>query len=195
MPACAKCGASAAAHDFSLLEVQTLRIRDIAGERRVQALGLFDRRGVCRDCARAHLAGILRPWRAMGRRLLPSSAVLLLGVLICVFLHRSARPLLVMGAAGILCGVLGIASTLRTAEKRRAAFAALPPQEAERQAAWACLLEVLPKKDGENDLTYIPLDERTMEMKNGDLMLAYDLLPAVAVKAWELIHREDRTGE
>ena len=48
--------------------------------------------------------------------------------------------------------------------------------------------DALPKKDGDNDLTYIPITEKTLAMKNGDLMIMYDLLPEIAKEAWNILH-------
>lgn len=45
-----------------------------------------------------------------------------------------------------------------------------------------------PKKENENDLTYIPINEQTLRRKNGDLMILYDLLPEIAVQAWNRLH-------
>ena len=47
-----------------------------------------------------------------------------------------------------------------------------------------------PKKEGDNDLTYIPVTEKVLSMKNGGLMIEYKLLPAIAVQAWERLHEK-----
>ncbi|MBQ5951399.1 MAG: hypothetical protein IJL66_04580 [Lachnospiraceae bacterium] len=47
-----------------------------------------------------------------------------------------------------------------------------------------------PKKDKDIDLTYIPVDQKTMQRKNGDLMILYDLLPEIALQAYDRVHRE-----
>ena len=52
------------------------------------------------------------------------------------------------------------------------------------------LLQTAPKKEGENDLTYIPATEKVLAMKNDDLMIEYKLLPAIAVQAWERLHEK-----
>ena len=48
-----------------------------------------------------------------------------------------------------------------------------------------------PKKENENDLSYIPVNEKTLARKNGDLMILYHLLPEIAVEAWNKLHKEE----
>ena len=49
-----------------------------------------------------------------------------------------------------------------------------------------------PKKEDMNDLTYIPVNEKTRSRKNGDLMILYNLLPEIAVQAWKHLHPENK---
>ena len=174
-----------------MLEVQTLHVRDITRDNRVQALGRFQDVSICRECAEKYLEKLKNPWKTIWKKILPFIIVLVFGIAVLIICWGGATALLVMGFAGILCGILGIVSTIRSANKKRKDIDALTPDEAKKQAAWECLLSVLPKKDGDNDMSYIPVDERTLKMKNGDLMIVYDLLPDIAVKAWKLIHGED----
>lgn len=186
MAECLKCGA-AAEFPFRVLEVQTLHIRDLGGEKRVQALGLFQDYAICRDCAQAYLDRLAQRG-GVGKKLLPFLLVLLFGIIVSILCWSGATALRVMGLAAILCGIAGSVTTLQAARKKRAEFSKLPPEEQLYQAAWECLLEVAPRKDGDNDLTYIPVTPQTLKLKNGDLMIVYDLLPAVAKKAWDLLH-------
>lgn len=194
MSNCIHCGTGAADYPFRVLEVQTLHIREMGGERRVQALGRFQDYAICRGCAQAHLETILAPGKRLMRRMLPFAAILAAGITVLA-LGWGQLPLVVMGVAGILCGVVGIGSQARNGAAMRREYAALSPEEALSRAAWDLLLATAPNKDGENDLTYIPVDERTMAMKNGDLMIVYDLLPAVAKKAWDILHGVEETAE
>ena len=50
-----------------------------------------------------------------------------------------------------------------------------------------------PKKENDNDLTYIPICEKTLARKNGDLMILYHLLPEIAVEAWNRLHPQEET--
>ena len=63
-------------------------------------------------------------------------------------------------------------------------------EEGLRSCAWECMIQGAPKKNDVNDITYIPVDETTLARKNGDLMILYDLLPEIAVQAYEKIHAE-----
>ena len=185
---CLKCGKNAD-FDFRSLEVQTLHVRDLKGESRVQALGLFREDGVCRACAERRLSEIEHPLSVLLKRLLPFVLVAVFGVLVIIFLRSVGRAVLMMGLAGILCGAIGIVSVCHDALRLKKEYAALNRDDALARAAWSLTVSLLPKKDGDNDMTYIPLDDRTMKMKNGDLMIEYDLLPAIAKKAWEMIHK------
>lgn len=187
MASCLKCGKSGD-YPFRVLEVLTLHVRDLNGEKRVQALGDFLEFSVCTGCAREQLEQSLRPGKALGRRLLPFLAVLAFGLAVTAVCWTGEFALRLLGAAGIFCGIAGSASVLLAAGREKKSYAALPPEEALRRAAWACLLEAAPKKSGENDLTYIPVNPETLAMKNGDLAIVYDLLPAVAKQAWNWLH-------
>ena len=62
MAACLKCGGEGD-YSFRVLEVHTLHVRDLDGEKRVQALGDFREYAVCCVCAQARLDRALRPER------------------------------------------------------------------------------------------------------------------------------------
>ena len=188
MSACLKCGKDPADYPFRVLEVQTLHVRDITGEKRVQALGLFQDYGVCRDCARSRLETLRQPGREMGKKLLPFALIFVLGAILTVAFWFGEGVLRLLGLAGLVCGVLGFVSGWKGLSTRQKEYAALSEEEALTRAAWECFLDAAPKKDGENDLTYIPVNRRTLAMKNGDLMIEYDLLPEIAIRAHELIH-------
>ncbi len=191
MSECGKCGASDAKYSFRMLEVQTLHVRDFTRDNRVQALGLFHDGCVCKWCAVDELDKIIHPRNTLIKKLLPFVGVLIFGILVLIFTWGIARAFTVLGIAGILCGILGIGSIINTINKKRKEYAFMEYDEAERRAAWECMLSVLPKKIGDNDMTYIPIDEKTLKMKNGDLMILYDLLPDIAKKAWNMIHGKE----
>lgn len=187
MAACLKCGGGGD-YPFRVLEVHTLHVRDLDGEKRVQALGDFQEYAVCRACAQARLDRALRPGRYLGRRLAPFLVVLAFGLAVTAVCWTGELALRLLGAAGIFCGGAGSVSVLRGAGREKRACAALPREEALRRAAWECLLETAPRKAGDNDLTYIPVNPETLKLKNGDLGIGYDLLPAVAKQAWDRLH-------
>ena len=52
-------------------------------------------------------------------------------------------------------------------------------------------MQAIPRKNGEEDLTYIPVDSETLSRKNGDLMILYDLIPDIAKEAFRRIHLKE----
>ena len=95
-----------------------------------------------------------------------------------------------LGCAAMLCGILGIGSVVTDARKRRAEYEGYTADRAIREAAWEAVVKNAPKKNGDEDLSYIPVTPETLSMKNGDLMILYDLLPEIAVQAYTKIRAE-----
>ena len=202
---CVKCGEKGAFH-FRALTVRTIHLREMRGERRVQGLGDFTDFFVCADCARGRLDDVLKPGKALAARLIPFAAIMLFGaVLSALFtfggelssgLEQWAEDgvLRLFGLAALVCGALGLFGSLRTFADTRREYTALSAEDALEQAAWAVASENAPQKSGDENLTYIPVTERTLEMKNGDLMIVYKLLPEIAKQAHERIHRKENNS-
>lgn len=190
MATCLKCGGQGE-YSFRVLEVLTLHIRDMAGEKRVQALGRTLRYDICAHCARERLEEGLRPGKRLWKKLTPYLAVLLLGATVLATCWNFGRAFQLLGLAGIFCGAAGGVAVFRAAGEERKVYRGLSEENALQRAAWDCLLEAAPRKEGENDLTYIPINETTMALKNGDLAVTYDLLPAIAKQAWDRLHGEE----
>ena len=189
---CIRCGGQAA-YPIRALEVRTLHVRSMGGERRVQALGDEKEGAVCEACAKAQLALFLDPVQAAKPQLAAFGAVAAAGIFIeaVTFLFLKGHQIgILLGIAALICGGLGIYETLRKAKEKAASLRALPETEAPEEAAWDVYLAEAPKKEGQNDLTYIPINEKTLARKNGDLMILYRLLPEIAVEAWKRIHGE-----
>ena len=193
---CIRCG-DPAAYPIRALEVRTLHVRSIGGERRVQALGDEKHNAVCEACARAQLNLSTDPRRAAKKQILPFAAVLAAGILIEIltflFVKDSRQVFILLGIAALICGALGIYDALRRATEKDRALRALPEAEALEEAAWDVFEAEAPKKEDQNDLTYIPINEKTLSRKNGDLMILYHLLPEIAVEAWKKIHSQEET--
>ena len=168
MSDCIQCGA-AAQYRFRALEIHTLPVRDFKGEKKIQAVGDVVEFGVCGDCARRWL----RTCRGgvSVKKLAPFAVYRLLG------------------AAAVICGAVGIASTVREHLRRRREYQALPEDKALERAAWETVLRCADRKRGDHDLSYIPITADTRKLKNGDLMVCYDLLPEIALKAWDILHQ------
>lgn len=187
MENCLKCGGGGE-YPFRVLEVLTLHIREMSGEKRVQALGEFREYTICADCAQGWLDRALKPGKSLWRKLTPYGAVLIFGLAVLTVGWRGGNAFRLLGGAGIFCGIAGGGSLLQRAREEKRTYSALPPEKALARAAWECLVETAPRKAGENDLTYIPVNGETLAMKNGDLSLAYDLLPAIARQTWDRLH-------
>ena len=196
MNSCIVCGkefSGTEGYQFHVLEVRTLHIRDIDRERRVQALGNFRDYGVCRECEGKELEQSLRYIRGIRGKLIRFSAVALAGSVLAgaaAVKITGNRVFLMLGIAAVICGILGMIQSVSDGRRRAAELSAMSAEEAEKSAAWEAMKKAAPRKDGDNDLTYIPADGTTAARKNGDLMILYDLLPEIAVEAHKKIREE-----
>lgn len=187
MKQCLKCKKEAT-YGFRVLEVQTLHVRDVGGESRVQALGEFQNYSICSTCAESQMEVSMNPRSFVLKNSGKYAAVLVVGIFLLIGLWNTESPLRILGPAAIICGILGIYAAIQKGAQDRRTYAVLTPEEAMERAAWEILLQEAPKKSEDSDLTYIPIVPRTLAMKNGDLMIGFDLLPEVAVKAFGMIH-------
>ena len=191
---CIRCGGPAA-YPIRAIEVRTLPVRGLGGERKVQALGDEKESCVCERCAREQLNLSLDPVRAVKPQLVRFGAVFAAGLLIeavtFLFLKNNRQVFLLLGIAALIRSVLGIYDVLKKAKEKSSSLRALPEAEALEEAAWDVFVAAAPKKEDVNDLTYIPVNEKTRSRKNGDLMILYHLLPEIAVEAWKRLHPEN----
>ena len=195
---CIRC-AGPAAYSVRALEIRTLHVRGIGGERRVQALGDEKHSAVCASCAEKQRNLSLNPVKAAKPQLLSFSAVFAAGLAVIaatfLFAGENRQVFILLGIAALICGVLGIYDALHRAKEKAAGLRALPEAESLEEAAWDVFVAEAPKKEDINDLTYIPVNEKTRSRKNGDLMILYNLLPEIAVEAWKRLHPENNTQE
>ncbi len=192
MARCLKCKGEGEGCSFRTLEVQTLHVRDLNGEKRVQALGDFQSWTVCQDCARRWLEETQAPGKRLAKACLPFGLVLGVGILWTLLVRGEVLALRLLGPAAIFCGLAGLFSSIKRIRGQQAQSLALPREEAVKKAAWDCLLAAAPKKNGDNDLTYIPVDGETKALDQRELALRYDLLPAIAAQALERMAGEPR---
>lgn len=184
---CIKCSKAHNDYHFRVLQVQTLHVRDLTGEKRVQALGDFEEYDVCASCAREKYGQYMDNRDVLIKTSIPYGLMILAGAVIAG-LFRTDRVILVFGIALMVCGVLCLYSNLRNRGAKKRELEALSEEEALYRCAWECLVDAAPKKNDVNDITYIPVDEQTLARKNGDLMILHDLLPEIAIQAHKRIH-------
>ncbi|MBO6157776.1 MAG: hypothetical protein J6P72_00785 [Firmicutes bacterium] len=193
MRSCISCKGPGELH-LRALEVRTLPIRDISGESKVQALGDFVEGSVCRSCAKKQLELELDPFQARKKSNLAFALIFCAGILVLAltFLWLNGQWVFAaLGIAAMICGVFGLINNIRSALSRKKELSGLPEEEALSKAAWSVFLQHSPKKEGDADLTYIPINQETLKRKNGDLMILYHLLPAIAVEAHKRIHEKE----
>lgn len=187
MSNCAHCGKAGAEYIFQALEIRTLHLRELRGERWVQGLGELRWCAVCQNCARKRLDSLRTPWTRLFRRLLPFGIVLLFGVGVLGLLRPAERPFQMFGAAATICGAVGLVSTIRSAWRLQRAWSTKPPEVALEDAAWDYALEILPRKKDDADITYLPINQETRAMDHAELSRRFDLLPPIAKEAEERI--------
>lgn len=183
---CMGCGRGGeVSYPFRAIEVRTLHVRDLGGERVVQALGDVRALSICNACAEEELSAALSPVLTAARRALPFACVLAVGMALSltVTMQSDVPALRLPGPAAVLCGAAGCVSSWRDALARARTFRALEHRAALERAAWDRLLLALPRKRGDEDLTYIPIDETTRAMDARALAARYDLLPPIAEQA------------
>ena len=187
---CMKCNRQTCDFTFRALEIQTFHVRDMTRHSKIQALGEFRDFSVCRQCAQEALSRHLNIRPAVIRTVLPFSLMIAAGLILTVLFWKGEGALRLAGLGITGCGILCMIGLLQNQLKGYRLYAGMDHEEALRRCAWECAEQQAPKKDGDNDLTYIPITEETLGRKNGDLMILYDLVPEIAVEAHKRIHAD-----
>lgn len=190
---CLKCQKELTSNDyiFPVILVQTLPVRDITGERKVQALGETKQYGVCAECARKQFEEDQSGKQASQKIMTRFGGLVVLGTLIIVLVTMfQLGPVRYVGFFSIIAGCLGLYENIRKIRERKQELTSMSESQALKDSAWKVLLEMAPKKDGENDITYIPIDKEVLKHKKGDLTILYHLLPEIAIEAYQRIEKE-----
>ncbi len=188
MSSCYICKSADTAFHFPVLQVQTLKLREMKGERWIQALGDKAEYSVCRKCAAKRLKDSTSPVMRIFKKCIPFIALVVIGILTTIFLFNETMiTFKLLGPASIIVGIISIITVALAELKEGKALQAQSGEDAIRQAAWLLLLEKLPKKDGDNDLSYVPINKKTKGMQPKALALEYDLLMTNAKKAANII--------
>lgn len=184
---CIKCEKEHSDYHFRVLRVETLHVRDVGKNSRVQALGDFEEYDVCGDCARAKYTEYLDNRNVLIRTSIPFVLLILAGIAITA-LYGTDGVWRLTGLGMAVGGAMCLYGNIRNRSAKKRELSVLSEEQALYRCAWECLLESAPKKNDINDITYIPVDEETLARKNGDLMILYDLLPEIAIAAHKRIH-------
>ena len=176
---------------FRVLEVHTLHIRDFDGERVVQALGEFQEYDVCTACASREVQAVLLPAKRIMMMCFPFAVLSVVGIVLSLFLaFGDFMPAVrAVGPIAFVVGIIGICGKAREILLERESVSKMNHYEALRYSAWQLLLRNAPKKYGDNDITYIPVNDETLRMNANELSERYNLLKTISLKAHDILHK------
>ena len=185
---CIKCGKDHAEHEFKVLQVQTLHVRDLNKEKRVQALGDFEEYAVCDACREEKYNSIVDNAAQVKKTWLLYGSLMAVGAVLACFFWNGEGVFRLLGLCMMGGGGLCLMGRLKAANAKKIQLLMLSDEDAIEQCAWEAMIDGAPKKNDINDITYIPVNGKTLARKNGDLMILYELLPEIAIEAHKRIH-------
>ncbi len=180
---------------FRVLEVHTLHIRDFDGEKIIQALGEFQDYEICTACALEGVRAFLYPAKLILRKCFAFAVLILAGMILTLTLTvNDSWPLLegvfavkALGPLAVIVGVSGVIGKVRGILRVRESVSKMNHDEAVRYSAYRLVIKNAPKKYQDNDITYIPVSKETQSMSASQLAEEYNLLPAISLKAHEML--------
>ena len=180
---------------FRVLEVHTLHIRDFDGEKIIQALGEFQDYEICTACALEGVRAFLYPAKLILRKCFAFAVLILAGMILTLTLTvNDSWPLLegvfavkALGPLAVIVGVSGVIGKVRGILRVRESVSKMNHDEAVRYSAYRLVIKNAPKKYQDNDITYIPVSRETQSMSASQLAEEYNLLPAISLKAHEML--------
>ena len=178
---CAKCG-QAADISLDLQEILTLHIRGLGSQQRVQALGRIIRPGICSDCLDSYIRGILQPGRALLRDGMLYGGLAAAGVLMYVLRTPAGigLSLKLPGAALVILGAAGFYRAVKDRLSRRDQAQTSSGEDNRARFVMEFMGTFLPRKAGDNDVTYVRLTPGLENERLGDLAVRHRLLPEIA---------------
>ena len=185
---CLSCNKSPAEYSFRVLEIHTLHVRDFDGEKLIQSLGEERVFSVCAACVSSEMRVSLFPAVRILRECAGFGVLVLVGLVMSLTLSLNPEMMTairILGPVGVFTGIAGIVGRVREILSQRKILAGLSENDARRFAAWECVLQNAPKKYGDNDITYIPFDDKTMKMSAAELAEKYNLIPAISRQVHE----------
>lgn len=180
---------------FRVLEVHTLHIRDFDGEKIIQALGEFQDYEICTACALEGVRAFLYPAKLILRKCFAFAVLILAGMILTLTLTvNDSWPLLegvfavkALGPLAVIVGVSGVIGKVRGILRVRESVNKMNHDEAVRYSAYRLVIKNAPKKYQDNDIAYIPVSRETQSMSASQLAEEYNLLPAISLKAHEML--------
>jgi len=184
--ACLNCHQDKLAYNFKALEVLTLHIRAYDGEKYVQALGEVVQLEICEDCLK-QFQDSLR-FKRYFKKIIPFILMIVLGLLL-LQVKTDIDAIKLLASVSLLVGILACVYLFIDNQKLLNQLKEMDQEEARRYCAWLLATIKAPKKSGDNDITYIDIEEaKGKEIKQ--LCLDYDLLPAIGKQASGIIEKQ-----
>ena len=180
---------------FRVLEVHTLHIRDFSGERIIQSLGEIRDYEICMACALEGVRAFLCPAKMILRKCFAFAVLILAGIISSLLLTvndsflKGVFAVKALGPLAVIVGMLGIFGKIREILRVRESVSKMNPDEALRYSAYSLVIRNAPKKYNDNDITYIPVNDETINMSPSLLAEKYNLLPAIASQAHSIFFR------
>lgn len=171
----------------SFITIRTLNIRSFGGVKRVQGVGEIVEGSVCNHCIHKEIDKALHPFKKNVKNIkkfLLYGFMFVMGILLALFVPDNV--IRVFGAAATLCGILCCYGDLKKIIEQKRITAANSEEQNNIQYSLALTINSFPKKKGDEDLTYIPLDKSLTKASLGDLCLEYKLLPEIAKEVRDL---------
>lgn len=137
--------------------------------------------GLCHACLDQYIGRLAEPKEEIRKAALMFGGIGLAG-LAMFFIPASSLgfDLRFPGAGAFVIGALGFIRRYQAIQERKKAIVSADAEENRNAYMLEYLHTLLPKKEGENDLSYVPLSDREAAMNIGTLAAAYGLLPGIA---------------
>lgn len=189
MGCCIKCSNdSNDSMSFEVMKVSHFKDRNPSGKGLVlvQKLLGFEEMSVCSSCIDGKLAQINNPWSLFIDKFKTTIFTLIVGVALLVYSWGTKDAALFVGVFCVVFFFVKLWRFLKAGYKKKDSFSRFSENNARFVAAWECLSEVAPRKDGEgHGVFYIPITKATYDMSAEDFSRYYRLTDENA----EQLHR------
>ncbi len=196
MGTCVRCKKNGGSFDFQVVEVRNLTIRNnntlqpsLAGKySRYQELGNIKTMSVCEDCIRRKLDYINNPVKGYFHDGFSAILCLVLGILMVLRFMGKDNFMTIIGALIVFAALHRTVDYFTKAKSKKANFAKYSENNARFIAAWDCVVESAPKRDGNTRVFYIPITDATMKMSAKDFKAYYRLTIENAEAFHDMLH-------